>query len=107
MNHQASIYGNLAYMAPEVIRGAQYSTAADVYKFGMLMYHVVTGHPPFKTRNHDQYLAFDICDGVRPQITKNIPKQYRELMQRCWDADIANRPNAGQLLNYFYNENKK
>src|SRR5205823_6440199 len=37
-----SVYGNLAYMAPEVIRDAQYSTAADVYALGMLMYYVVT-----------------------------------------------------------------
>ena len=34
---RSSIYGNLPYMAPEVIRGAQYSTAADIYSVGMLL----------------------------------------------------------------------
>ena len=28
-------------------------------------------------------------------------------MKRCWDADIANRPNAEELFNYFYDECEK
>ena len=103
----SSVYGNLAYMAPEVIRGAQYTPAADVYSIGMLMYHVVTGRPPFETRNRDYSLAFDICDGIRPQIVENIPDKYQELMKRCWDADTANRPNALQLRDYFLSECRK
>src|SRR6266487_1834718 len=35
------------------------------------------------------------------------PEQYRELMQRCWDADIANRPNMEELLLYFRDECQK
>src|SRR5438128_1484261 len=84
----SSIYGNLPYMAPEVIRGAQYSTAADIYSVGMLMYYVAIGHTPFVERKHDIHLALDICNGIRPAITNNLPSRYQELMQECWDADI-------------------
>ena len=103
----SSIYGNLPYMAPEVIRGAQYSTAADIYSFGMLMYYVVIGRHPFVEQKNDIHLALDICNGIRPPITNNIPDQYKELMQQCWDADISKRPNAEQLFNYFYHESRK
>jgi len=102
-----SIYGNLPYMAPEVIRGAQYSTAADIYSVGMLMYHVVSGHPPFASRQNDIHLASDICHGIRPSLINEIPDRYKELMQQCWDAEIPNRPTTRQLYNYFHDECKK
>src|SRR5438034_654819 len=31
------IYGVLPYMAPEVLRGRQYTKAADIYSFGIVM----------------------------------------------------------------------
>ena len=43
---QTKIYGNMPYMAPEVIRGGVYTTAADIYSIGMLMYEVAVGHSP-------------------------------------------------------------
>jgi len=104
----SSIYGNLPYMAPEVIRGAQYSTAADIYSVGMLMYYVEIGRHPFVDQKNDIHLALDICNGIRPpMITKKIPNQYKELMQQCWDVDISKRPNTVQLHNYFARENRK
>jgi serine/threonine protein kinase len=33
-----SIYGNLPYIAPEVISGKQTTVASDIYSFAMLMY---------------------------------------------------------------------
>src|SRR5436305_6523921 len=31
------VYGVLPYIAPEVLRGCQYTTAADIYSFGIIM----------------------------------------------------------------------
>src|SRR5439155_19959169 len=73
----STIYGNLPYMAPEVIRGAQYSTAADIYSVGMLMCHVVTGHPPFVNRQNDIDLASDICNGIRRPLVNEILERYK------------------------------
>ena len=102
-----SIYGNLPYMAPEVIRGAQYSTAADIYSVGMLMYHVAVGHPPFVNRYNDTHLALDICNGIRPLLVHDIPNQYKDLMEQSWNADITNRPTVKQLFGYFRDEYEK
>ena len=91
-----------------MIRGAQYSTAADIYSFGMLMYYVAIGRHPFVEKKNDIHLALDICNGIRPpMITNNIPDQYKELMQQCWDADLSKRPNAEQLVYYFAGEYEK
>src|SRR5687768_12079821 len=35
-----SIYGNLPYIAPEVITGKEYTFASDIYSIGMLMWEI-------------------------------------------------------------------
>ncbi len=39
--------GTLDYLSPEQIRGEQIAPAADTYMLAGLLYHCLTGHPPF------------------------------------------------------------
>ncbi|CAB4444208.1 unnamed protein product [Rhizophagus irregularis] len=41
------IYGVLPYMAPEVLRGQQYTKAADIYSFGIIMNEFLSEEIPF------------------------------------------------------------
>src|SRR5204862_3136479 len=54
-----SIYGNLPYIAPEVIAGKEYTFAADIYSVAMLMWEISSGHPPFINHEHDYDLAMN------------------------------------------------
>ena len=40
------IYGVLPYVAPEVLRGKEYTQASDIYGFGIIAYEICTGLPP-------------------------------------------------------------
>ncbi|RGB26766.1 kinase-like domain-containing protein [Rhizophagus diaphanus] len=42
-----SIYGNLPYIAPEVISGKKTTVESDIYSIGMLMWEISSGQPPF------------------------------------------------------------
>ena len=42
-----SIYGNLPYIAPEVISGKETTFASDIYSIGMIMWEISSGQPPF------------------------------------------------------------
>ncbi|RIA87506.1 kinase-like domain-containing protein, partial [Glomus cerebriforme] len=42
-NTKNSIYGVLPYIAPEILRGQNYTKAADIYSFGIIMYEVISG----------------------------------------------------------------
>ena len=65
----------------------------------MVMYFVATGRQAFSDRAHDQDLALDICNKMRPEITeKDVPKCYIDLMEKCWDPNPDNRPNAVEIL---------
>ena len=61
----------------------------------MIMYFVATGRQPFDDCAHDEFLAMQICNGIRPKITeKDASKCYIDLMKKCWDPNPDNRPNA-------------
>ena len=41
------IYGIISYMAPEILQGKEYTTASDIYSYGMIMWELMTGRMPF------------------------------------------------------------
>src|SRR3954453_4326869 len=89
-----SIYGNLPYIAPEVIAGKETTFASDVYSIGMIMWEISSGQPPFINYENDYDLAMKIINGMRPKIVPETPLEYKKLMEQCWDANSENRPNA-------------
>ncbi|POG71920.1 kinase-like domain-containing protein, partial [Rhizophagus irregularis DAOM 181602=DAOM 197198] len=91
------IYGNLPYIAPEVINGKEYTFESDVYSIAMLMWEISSGQPPFMNYEHDCNLAIDIINGMRPKIISEIPSEYKSLMEQCWDADSLKRPDIDTL----------
>ena len=93
----SDLYGVLAFVAPEVLRGNAYTAASDVYSFGMIMWVLTSGQNPFSDSEYNIYLALDICRGKRPPIVEGTPDCYKDLMERCWDADQSKRPLASEL----------
>src|SRR4051812_10585973 len=65
---EKTIYGVLPYIAPEILRGQNYTKAADVYSFGIIMYEIISGLPPYYDLSHDENLAIKICQGLRPRF---------------------------------------
>ena len=97
-----AVYGVLPFVAPEVLQGGEYTRAADVYGFGMIMWEIISGEPPFIDREYDQYLIRDICiNQLRPLIPEYAPEPYVTLMKQCWDPIPTNRPTALQLRKQF------
>ncbi|CAB5337919.1 Bck1p [Rhizophagus irregularis DAOM 197198w] len=100
---EEKIYGVMPYVAPEVLRGKLYTQAADIYSFGIIMYFVATGRQPFANRVHDEFLALDICEGIRPKLNElEAPKCYIELMKKCWDSNPNKRPDATEISDQIY-----
>jgi serine/threonine protein kinase len=102
------IYGNLPYIAPEVINGKEYTFKSDIYSIAMLMWEISSGQPPFINHEHDYNLAMNIINGIRPKIVLGTPIEYKNLMKECWDADPSKRPDPKtfwkkiQKMNLYY-----
>src|SRR5690349_13677147 len=93
-------------MAPEILRGNQYTKAADIYSFGIIMNELMSEEIPYNDIPHDHILVVKICKGLRPKISEDTPKLIANLIIKCWDAEPENRPTAKELrpilLKYFY-----
>ncbi|GBC05465.1 hypothetical protein RclHR1_06240001 [Rhizophagus clarus] len=103
-------YGVLPYMAPEVLRGYQYTKASDIYSFGIVMNEYISEETPYNNVPHNHALAIKICKGLRPNIFKYTPKLLADLITKCWDAKPENRPTARELyqkLEKLYFEQNK
>ena len=75
------IYGVLPYVAPEVLRGKEYTQASDIYGFGIIAYEVCTGLPPYHDIAHDEFLATKICQGLRPTSNYKIPQLILDIIR--------------------------
>ena len=52
--------------------------------------------------SHDQILTVRICNGLRPNISEDIPKLLADLIRKCWDAKAENRPTAKELFQILH-----
>ncbi|RGB26478.1 kinase-like domain-containing protein [Rhizophagus diaphanus] len=95
------ICGVIPYMAPEVLCGCQYTKAADIYSFGIMINELLSEEVPFNGISHNRVLAINICNGLRPKISEDIPKLLVDLINKCWDAKAENRPTAKELYQIF------
>src|SRR4051812_14637856 len=96
------VYGVLPYVAPEVLRGKEYTQAIDIYGFGIIAYELCTGLPPYHDIAHEESLAVRICQGLRPKSNYKIPQVILNIIKQCWDADSSKRPKAKELSESFW-----
>ncbi|CAB4439867.1 unnamed protein product [Rhizophagus irregularis] len=97
-NTKNEVFGVLPYIAPEVLRGQDYTKGSDIYSFGIIMYEMVSGLPPYHDLSHDKSLAIKICLGFRPRFNIKVPQLIVHLIKRCLDANPSNRPTAFEIF---------
>jgi eukaryotic-like serine/threonine-protein kinase len=57
---QGFISGTPLYMSPEQARGMPIDARSDIYTLGVLLYEMITGHPPFMAENGPQICAMHV-----------------------------------------------
>ncbi|RIB25330.1 kinase-like domain-containing protein [Gigaspora rosea] len=91
------IYGILPYVAPEVLNKQPYTTASDIYSFGVIMTEISAGKPPYCDIDYDVNLASKIRMGLRPEFAKGIPECYIQLANQCMNGNPSCRPTASNI----------
>ncbi|RGB29649.1 kinase-like domain-containing protein [Rhizophagus diaphanus] len=89
----------IPYIAPEIFKGSGFSKESDINSLGIIMWKMTTDCKPFANFEHDHSLIFKIIDGVRPEITKDTPECYANLMKSCWDPDPQKRSSINKISN--------
>jgi eukaryotic-like serine/threonine-protein kinase len=83
-----AIAGTPAYMAPEQARGLAVDKRADIWAFGIVLYEMLTGSPPFTGETTTDILAAVVRE--EPDLTL-VPPQARPVLRRCLEKDPKRR----------------
>ena len=82
------------FIAPEIISGAEPNVRSDVYALGMILYELVTLHPPFPDAPAPEILE-DLRNGVQPTIEHrfggSIDPDMRAIIQKAIASDPEKR----------------
>ncbi len=96
-----AVIGTPEYMAPEQARGdPQIGPAADIFSLGAVVYHALTGRPPFTGRHVAACLAKLLFDEVVPPgvLRPEIPEALDALLVRMLGKDPGDRPKDAAAL---------
>jgi len=96
------VLGTAGYIAPEVLRGAEYDLRGDVYALGVLFYRMLSGRLPLAGTEHEALIANTLHAEPPPleSIIKDpaIPPGLFTLIHRCLAKDPDARPEDANAM---------
>ncbi|XP_073325034.1 ephrin type-A receptor 2a [Pagrus major] len=89
----------IRWTAPEAIAYRKFTSASDVWSFGIVMWEVMAfGERPYwDMSNHEVMKA--INEAFRLPAPMDSPSAIYQLMLQCWQQDRAKRPRFSDIVN--------
>ena len=82
--------GTLEYLAPEILKGEPSTARSDLYSFGIILYEIFQGQPPFHGKRAEEIIRGHL-EGA-PADLDSVAEQYRRLVDELLEKDPKNRP---------------
>ncbi len=90
-----TVMGTLWYMSPEQLKNtADVDERADVYSLGALLFHLLTGQPPFRASTEAEQIALHLMQTPPPlrSLAPDVPEALGLLVDRMLLKDPQQRP---------------
>lgn len=88
-------------MAPEILRKQPYKFAADVYSYGVALYHLFTEIEPYSSFDSVFSIAEFVLSGKRLDIPSYVPTQIKDLIQITWSDKPEQRRGFSDIVGYL------
>ncbi|XP_028279713.1 serine/threonine-protein kinase DCLK3 isoform X2 [Parambassis ranga] len=97
-----TICGTPTYVAPEILYETGYGVAVDVWALGVILYILLCGFPPFRSRDRDQEELFQLIKQGQLHFPfpywDTISEEARRLVKALLQPDTTIRLTAEQTL---------
>jgi serine/threonine protein kinase len=91
LTHADNMVGTPRYMSPEQIRGVPLDGRADLYALGVLLYHMIMGHPPFNKPTTAATLVAHLQDPVPDLRPHAVPDAIATVIERLLEKEPEDR----------------
>uniref|UniRef100_A0A8C5F098 receptor protein-tyrosine kinase n=1 Tax=Gouania willdenowi TaxID=441366 RepID=A0A8C5F098_GOUWI len=91
----------IRWTAPEAIAYGKFSSASDIWSYGIVMWEVMSyGERPYwEMSNQDVILSID--EGYRLPAPMGCPVTLHQLMLHCWQKEWSQRPRFNEVLSFL------
>lgn len=90
-----SFCGSIAYLAPEMIQRKGHGKAVDWYLLGVLIYEMLTGIPPFYSKNRKSMIQNIMYSSIK--VPTYVSKEAQNLLLLLLSKEPQKRLGAGEL----------
>ena len=100
---QNQVMGAPQYVAPELLSGAEPTSASDVYSFGALAWRVLTGERPFPGQSVVEVLGAQLEHVPAPieELRPDVPAELARLIASALSKDPSGRPTLDELVSFL------
>jgi serine/threonine protein kinase len=98
-----TVVGTPYWMAPELIRGQDYSFKVDVWSLGIMLIEMMEGEPPYMEFPPLRALFLITTKGIpQPQSPERWSPALLDFFSKCLEKDVTARPDAENLLSHNF-----
>lgn len=98
---KGSVVGRAPYMSPEQIMGRRVDQRSDLYSMGVILFELLTGSPPFPSKNHWELISLQAThQAPRPsELNPSIPTALDSVVIKLLRRDPEDRyQSADEIL---------
>ena len=89
-----AVMGTVPYMSPEQLRGEPLDARSDLFSFGVMLYEMVSGQPPFTAANSASLMSAILTEDPQPlarYVRDTPPRVFERIVSKAMRKDRDSR----------------